>query len=108
MLFQIQEGAEHRRNFPRLRTGRNRRAVGVPERRRLAEAGETPPTSFSSLLRPRLSARPRRLPEGWAAPESGAGKGPAAVIRRGVRVFFREKEKQGKVRLQPDERAPPG
>lgn len=30
------------------------------------------------------------------------------MIRRGVRVFFREKEKQGKVRLQPDERAPPG
>lgn len=43
------------------------------------EAGETPPTSFSSLLRLRLSVRPRRQPEGWAAPESGAGEGPAAV-----------------------------
>lgn len=72
------------------------------------EAGETPPTSFSSLLGPRLSAGPRRQPEGWAAPESGAGDGLAAAIRRGVRVFFKEKEKQGKVRLQPGERAPPG
>lgn len=61
------------------------------------EARETPPTSFSSLLRPRLSARPRRQPEGWAElgrvePEEG----PAAVSRRGVGVvcfvfFFKEK-----------------
>lgn len=57
------------------------------------EAGETPPTSFSSLLRLRLSVRPRRQPEGWAAPESGAGEGPAAGIRRGVGGFFKEREK---------------
>lgn len=68
--------------------------VGVPERRRLVEAGETPLTSFSSLLRPRLSARPRPQPEGWAAPESRAGNAPAAVSRREVGVFFKEKEKR--------------
>lgn len=60
------------------------------------EAGETPPTSFSSLLGPRLSAGPRRQPEGWAAPESGAWDGLAAAIRRGVGCFLKKKKNREK------------
>lgn len=38
--------------------------------RGLLWVGETPPTSFSSFLRPMLGARPSWQPEGWAAPKS--------------------------------------
>lgn len=66
--MQIQEGAEHRRNFPRLRTGSGG-WLGFAGEGGLVEAGETPPTSFSSLLRPTLGARRHGQPERWAAPE---------------------------------------
>lgn len=44
--------------------------------RGLLWAGETPPTSFSSFLRPMQGVRPRSQPEGWAAP----GKARAAAV----------------------------
>lgn len=73
------------------------------------EAGETPPTSFSALLRPRLSARPQPAAGGMGSSgEWSWGRTSCCEQKRGGGVFFKEKENQKKVRLQPGERAPPG
>lgn len=69
------------------------------------ESGETPPTSFSSLLRPMLGARPHGQRRDGLPRREEPGKVQAAVIRRerereGTKrkknVLFKEKEKRGK------------
>lgn len=61
-------GLRLRRNFPQCWDG-PRGSCGFAGRG-LLWAGETPPTSFSSFLRPTQGARPFSQPEGWAALKS--------------------------------------
>lgn len=67
-LLQMQESSRIRRNFSRSWAG-HRGRCGFAGRGCLW-TGETPPTSFSSFLRPTPGARPFWPPEGWAAPKS--------------------------------------
>lgn len=81
--MQIQEGAEHQRNFPRLRTGAGGWLGFVGGGGGgLGESGETPPTSFSSLLRPTLGERPHGQRRDGQPRREEPGKVRAAVIRR--------------------------